>query len=180
MGPTVLLPLRRKLFYGLLSPFKVHRPLQGLNPRTLGPVSRTISTRSLRTARTDLTKLSIFKILRPSVLEVGLLLTFLMKIKYLLSPLFIFISVFFSVYPRSFSRFRMASYFTSLVVTNKASSSTETLRFGSDFSVWHWTLSWLTGQNIRSRPPNTWNLESCGMYCCVLKYMLTNIYLTIR
>jgi hypothetical protein len=38
MGPTALLPLRRKLCFGFLSPLKIHRPRSGSNPRTLGPV----------------------------------------------------------------------------------------------------------------------------------------------
>jgi hypothetical protein len=35
MGLTALLPLRRKLCYGFLSPLKIYRPRPGLNPRTL-------------------------------------------------------------------------------------------------------------------------------------------------
>jgi hypothetical protein len=42
MGPMALLPLRRKLCYGFLSPLKIHHPLPGLNPRTLGPVPSTL------------------------------------------------------------------------------------------------------------------------------------------
>jgi hypothetical protein len=38
MGPTALLPLRRKLCYGFLSPLKIHCHRPGSNPRTLGPV----------------------------------------------------------------------------------------------------------------------------------------------
>jgi hypothetical protein len=49
MGPTALLPLRRKWCYGFLSPLKIHRPRPGLNPRTLGPVA---STRPPRTPPT--------------------------------------------------------------------------------------------------------------------------------
>jgi hypothetical protein len=36
MGLTALLPLRRKLCSGFLSPLKIHRPRSGSNPRTLG------------------------------------------------------------------------------------------------------------------------------------------------
>jgi hypothetical protein len=43
MGPTALFPLRRcaKDFITL----KIHRPRPGLNPRTLGPVASTLTTR---------------------------------------------------------------------------------------------------------------------------------------
>jgi hypothetical protein len=41
---TALLPLRRKLCYGFLSPLNIHRPRPGLNPRTLGPVASTLTT----------------------------------------------------------------------------------------------------------------------------------------
>jgi hypothetical protein len=44
MGPTALLPLRRKLCYGFLSPLKIHRPRPGFNPQTLGPVASTLIT----------------------------------------------------------------------------------------------------------------------------------------
>jgi hypothetical protein len=44
MGPTALLPLRRKLCYRFLSPLKIHRPRPGLNPQTLGPVASTLTT----------------------------------------------------------------------------------------------------------------------------------------
>jgi hypothetical protein len=44
MGPTALLPLRRKWCSGFLSPFKIHRPRSGSNPRTLGPVASTLTT----------------------------------------------------------------------------------------------------------------------------------------
>jgi hypothetical protein len=44
MGLTALLPLRRKWCYGFLSPFKIHRPRSGSNPRTLGPVASTLTT----------------------------------------------------------------------------------------------------------------------------------------
>jgi hypothetical protein len=40
MGPTALLPLRRKWCYGFLSPLKIHRSRSGSNPRTLGPVAK--------------------------------------------------------------------------------------------------------------------------------------------
>jgi hypothetical protein len=43
MEPTALLPLRRKLCYGFLSPLKIHWPRPGLNPQTLGPVASTCS-----------------------------------------------------------------------------------------------------------------------------------------
>jgi hypothetical protein len=42
MGPTALLPLRRKWCSGFLSPLKIHR--SGSNPRTLGPVASTLTT----------------------------------------------------------------------------------------------------------------------------------------
>jgi hypothetical protein len=48
MGPTALLPLRRMLCYGFLSPLKINHPRPGLNPRTLGPLASTITTRLLR------------------------------------------------------------------------------------------------------------------------------------
>jgi hypothetical protein len=48
MGPTSLLPLRRKSCYGFLSPLKIHRPRPGLNPRTLAPVVSTLTTRPPR------------------------------------------------------------------------------------------------------------------------------------
>jgi hypothetical protein len=35
MGPTALLPFRRKACCGFLSPLKIHRPRPGLNPRSL-------------------------------------------------------------------------------------------------------------------------------------------------
>jgi hypothetical protein len=41
---VLLLPLRRKLCYGFLSPLKIHRPRSGSNPRTLGPPRATMST----------------------------------------------------------------------------------------------------------------------------------------
>jgi hypothetical protein len=41
MGPTALLPLRRKSCYVFLSPLKIHRSRLGLNPRTLGKHSST-------------------------------------------------------------------------------------------------------------------------------------------
>jgi hypothetical protein len=44
MGPTALLPLRRKSCYGLLSPLKVYHLRSGLNPRTLGAVASTVAT----------------------------------------------------------------------------------------------------------------------------------------
>jgi hypothetical protein len=44
MGPTALLPLRRKWCSGFLSPLKIHRPRSGSNPRTLGPVASTLIT----------------------------------------------------------------------------------------------------------------------------------------
>jgi hypothetical protein len=34
--------------YGFLSPIKIHRPRPGLNPRTLGPVASTLTTRPPR------------------------------------------------------------------------------------------------------------------------------------
>jgi hypothetical protein len=46
MGPTALL-LRAADFIT----FKIHRPRPGLNPRTLGPVASTLTTRSPRATR---------------------------------------------------------------------------------------------------------------------------------
>jgi hypothetical protein len=46
---TALLPLRRKLCYGFLSPLKIHRPRPGSNPLTLGPVASTLTTSPPRT-----------------------------------------------------------------------------------------------------------------------------------
>jgi hypothetical protein len=48
MGPTALLPLRRKSRYGFVSPLKIHRPRPGMNPRTLGTMASTINTRPPR------------------------------------------------------------------------------------------------------------------------------------
>jgi hypothetical protein len=48
MGPTALLPLRRKWSSGFLSPLKIHRPRSGSNPRTLGPVASTLTTSPAR------------------------------------------------------------------------------------------------------------------------------------
>jgi hypothetical protein len=45
MGPTALFLLQRKSCYGFLSPLKIHRPRPGINPRTLGPMASTITTR---------------------------------------------------------------------------------------------------------------------------------------
>jgi hypothetical protein len=39
MGPTALLPLRRKLCCGFLSPLKIRHTQLGLNPRILGPMA---------------------------------------------------------------------------------------------------------------------------------------------
>jgi hypothetical protein len=44
MGPTALLPLRRKWCSGFLSSLKIHRPRSGSNTRTLGPVASTLAT----------------------------------------------------------------------------------------------------------------------------------------
>jgi hypothetical protein len=51
MGPTALLPLRRKKYCGFLWPLKVHCPRTGLNPRTSGPMASTLATRSWRTVK---------------------------------------------------------------------------------------------------------------------------------
>jgi hypothetical protein len=40
MGPTALLPLRRKSCYWFLSPLKIHSPRPSLNPRNLRPNRR--------------------------------------------------------------------------------------------------------------------------------------------
>jgi hypothetical protein len=45
MRIAALLPLRRKLCYGFLSPLKIHRSQPGLNPPTLGPIATTITIR---------------------------------------------------------------------------------------------------------------------------------------
>jgi hypothetical protein len=42
MGPTALLPFRRKSCFGFLLPLKIHRPWPGLNPRILGPMAITL------------------------------------------------------------------------------------------------------------------------------------------
>jgi hypothetical protein len=52
MGPTALLPLRRKWCSGFLSPLKIQRPRSGLNPRTLGPVASTLTTSPPRSTYT--------------------------------------------------------------------------------------------------------------------------------
>jgi hypothetical protein len=49
MGSTALLPARRKSCYGFLSLLKIHRPWPSFNPRTLGPIASTITTRPPRT-----------------------------------------------------------------------------------------------------------------------------------
>jgi hypothetical protein len=49
LGQTALLPLRRKSCYGYLSSLKIHRPRPGMNPRNLGPMTSTITTRPPRT-----------------------------------------------------------------------------------------------------------------------------------
>jgi hypothetical protein len=49
MEPTALLFLRRKSYYGFLSPLKIHRPQLGLNPLTSDPMASTITTRPPRT-----------------------------------------------------------------------------------------------------------------------------------
>jgi hypothetical protein len=41
MGPTALLPLRRKSCHGFLLPLKIHRPRPNMNPWNLGPVAST-------------------------------------------------------------------------------------------------------------------------------------------
>jgi hypothetical protein len=51
MGPTALLPLRRKWCSVFLSPLTIHRPRSGSHPRTLGPVSSTITTRPPRSTQ---------------------------------------------------------------------------------------------------------------------------------
>jgi hypothetical protein len=48
MGPTALLLLRRKSCYGFLSPLKIDCPQLSLNPKTLGPLASTITTRPPR------------------------------------------------------------------------------------------------------------------------------------
>jgi hypothetical protein len=49
MGLSTLLPLRRKSCYRFLSPLNIHRSRPGLNPRNLGPIASTITTRPPRT-----------------------------------------------------------------------------------------------------------------------------------
>jgi hypothetical protein len=43
MGSPALLLLRRKSWYGFLSPLKIYRPLPGFNLQTLGPMASTIT-----------------------------------------------------------------------------------------------------------------------------------------
>jgi hypothetical protein len=47
---TALLLLRRKACYRFLLPLKIHRPRSDLNPRTLGPMASTLTTRPPMTA----------------------------------------------------------------------------------------------------------------------------------
>jgi hypothetical protein len=51
MGPTSLLPFRRKSCFGFLSPLKVHcpRPRPVLNQWALGPIASTVAITKLRT-----------------------------------------------------------------------------------------------------------------------------------
>jgi hypothetical protein len=49
MGPMALLPSEGKRAVDFLSLLKLHRPRLGLNPRTLGPVASTLTTRLSRT-----------------------------------------------------------------------------------------------------------------------------------
>jgi hypothetical protein len=49
MGPTALLPLRKKSCYGFLSSSKIRRSRPGLNTLTLGPMASAIATRPPRT-----------------------------------------------------------------------------------------------------------------------------------
>jgi hypothetical protein len=44
MGTPALLPVRRKVCCGFLSPLKNPSPRPGLNPRPLGPVASTLTT----------------------------------------------------------------------------------------------------------------------------------------
>jgi hypothetical protein len=48
MGPTTLLSLRRKSCYGFLFPLKIHRPQPDFNPRIMGPIAVTLTTRTRR------------------------------------------------------------------------------------------------------------------------------------
>jgi hypothetical protein len=48
MGPMALLPSERKRAVDFLLLLKLHRPRLGLNPRTLGPVASTLTTRLSR------------------------------------------------------------------------------------------------------------------------------------
>jgi hypothetical protein len=50
MGPTALVPLRRKACCGFLSLLKIHCPRPGLNSWTLGPMTVTLTTRPPRAA----------------------------------------------------------------------------------------------------------------------------------
>jgi hypothetical protein len=45
MWLMALLPLRRESCCGFLSSLRIHRPRPGFNPRTLGPVASTLTTR---------------------------------------------------------------------------------------------------------------------------------------
>jgi hypothetical protein len=51
MGPTALLPLRRKWCHGFLSLLEIYRPRSGLNQRTLGPKASTLTTTPPRTSQ---------------------------------------------------------------------------------------------------------------------------------
>jgi hypothetical protein len=48
IGPTALLPFRRKSCYGFVSPSNIHCLWPGLNQRIVGPMASTIITRPLR------------------------------------------------------------------------------------------------------------------------------------
>jgi hypothetical protein len=54
MGPTALLPFRRKSCCWFLSTLKTHRPRPGLNLRSLDPVASTITVRPPRTTTDSL------------------------------------------------------------------------------------------------------------------------------
>jgi hypothetical protein len=50
MGPTALLPLRRKVCCGFLSHWKISRPRPGLNQRILGPMACALANTPPRTS----------------------------------------------------------------------------------------------------------------------------------
>jgi hypothetical protein len=56
MESTASLPFRRRVCCGILSPLKIHHPLLGLNPRTLGPMASMLTITPSRTTYPRLQK----------------------------------------------------------------------------------------------------------------------------